>query len=194
MTAFDCDPADYLRTVTREVPDYECLQAELIAACADLRPRHILDLGTGSGETARRLLTSQPQSTLVGIDASETMLGAARQALAGFSVSLRQQWLQDPLPTGPFDLVVTALAVHHLDVVAKADLFRRVRTALAPEGRFVLADLVVPPDPQESVSEIDWMHDVPSSTNDQLKWLRQAGFTADVYWRHRDLVVLTATA
>jgi tRNA (cmo5U34)-methyltransferase len=194
MTAFDWDPASYLRTMTEQVPDYEWLQAELVAACADLRPSHILDLGTGSGETARRLLTSQPQAQLIGLDSSEPMVEAARGSLAGFSTTVCLQRLQDPLPPGPFDLVVSALAVHHLDAAAKADLFRRVHDVLAPGGRFVLADLVVPPDPQDSITEIDWVDDVPSTAGDQLSWMRQAGFTAEVHWRHRDLAVLTATA
>ena len=52
--------------------------------------------------------------------------------------------IEDPLPEGPFDLVASALCVHHLDGAAKAELFGRVRDALAPDGLFVLGDVVVP--------------------------------------------------
>jgi tRNA (cmo5U34)-methyltransferase len=34
--------------------------------------------------------------------------------------------LEDPLPDGPYDVVVSALAVHHLAAASKADLFRRI--------------------------------------------------------------------
>lgn len=65
-------------------------------------------------------------------------------ARAELEADLRVQRLEDPLPEGPFDLVVSVLAVHHLEADEKRDLFRRVRRALAPGGRFVLADLIVP--------------------------------------------------
>lgn len=154
----------------------------------------MLELGTGSGETARRVLAVHPQAELVGIDASAPMLAAARRALATHRVRLSVQKLQDPLPDGPFDLVFSALAVHHLDGPGKADLCTRVRRVTAPGGRFVLADLVVPADPDDVVTPVDGVDDIPSSVGDQLKWLRQAGFTATVHWQHRDLAVLTATA
>jgi tRNA (cmo5U34)-methyltransferase len=34
--------------------------------------------------------------------------------------------LEDALPVGNIDLVVSALAVHHLDGAGKADLFARI--------------------------------------------------------------------
>jgi len=58
--------------------------------------------------------------------------------------------LQDPLPAGPFELVFTALAVHHLDGAGKRHLFRRVREAVAADGLFVLADVVARNAPRTS--------------------------------------------
>ena len=55
-----------------------------------------------------------------------------------------------PCPTGPFDLVTSALAVHHLDADGKRDLFARIAAALAPGGRFVLGDVIVPEDPADA--------------------------------------------
>jgi SAM-dependent methyltransferase len=52
--------------------------------------------------------------------------------------------LEDPLPQGSFDLVFSALAIHHLDGSAKADLFARVAAVVAPGGRFVIGDVVTP--------------------------------------------------
>jgi cyclopropane fatty-acyl-phospholipid synthase-like methyltransferase len=59
---------------------------------------------------------------------------------------LRVGRLEDPLPGGPFDLVVSALAVHHLRAPGKADLFRRIAEQLTPGGRFVMGDVVVSDD------------------------------------------------
>ncbi len=58
-------------------------------------------------------------------------------------VTTTVQRLEEPLPAGPFDVVVSALAVHHLDATAKRDLFARVHAALRAGGRFVLGDVVL---------------------------------------------------
>ena len=52
------------------------------------------------------------------------MLEQARRALPG--ADFRVSRFEDPLPAGGFDLVFSALAVHHLEGSEKADLFRRV--------------------------------------------------------------------
>jgi tRNA (cmo5U34)-methyltransferase len=120
------------------------------------------------------------------------MLQAARGRLAGRPVDLAVADLADPLPSGPFDLVVSALAVHHLDGPAKADLFTRVAAALRPGGRFVLGDVVVPDDPADAVTPLTSEHDRPSTVPDQLRWLADAGLDARVVWAERDLVVVKA--
>ncbi|HXH95745.1 MAG TPA: methyltransferase domain-containing protein, partial [Gaiellaceae bacterium] len=100
--------------------------------------------------------------------------------------------LEDPLPEGPFDLVVSALAVHHLDAAGKRDLFRRVARALRPGGRFVLADVVVPDDPRDAVTPLTPDFDLPDREVDLLRWLTDAGFTARTEWLAGDLAVLVA--
>jgi cyclopropane fatty-acyl-phospholipid synthase-like methyltransferase len=94
------------------------------------------------------------------------------------------------LPTGPFDVVVSALAVHHLDARHKADLFERVAHIVTPRGRFVLGDVVVPNDPDDVVTPIDGEYDQPSTVAEQLQWLIDAGFVARIAWIDRDLAVL----
>ncbi len=121
------------------------------------------------------------------------MLAAAPASLDPRRSRLHQSRLQDSLPEGPFDLVVSMLAVHHLQGPGKADLFRRVAGVLTAGGRFVLADLVVPEDPDDVVTPIDGIEDVPSSLTDQLNWLAAAGLSSQVSWQHRDLAVITST-
>jgi tRNA (cmo5U34)-methyltransferase len=119
------------------------------------------------------------------------MLEEAQRALP--DADLRVARLEDPLPEGPFDLVVSTLAVHHLDAAGKADLFARVAAALAPGGRFVLADVVVPERPEDAVIPCTPGYDMPDSVPDQLEWLRAAGLDPQVTWGRRDLAVLAAT-
>jgi len=159
-----------------------------------LRPPGSLDLGFGNGLTAHQVEQAHPGARLVGIDSNADMLTAADAALDPTRTELHQRRLEEPLPTGPFDLVVSMLAVHHLDGPGKVDLFARVAAALAPGGRFVLADLVVPDDPVDVVTPIDGVMDTPSPLDDQLHWLQQAGLRTRVAWQHRHLAVVVAEA
>jgi len=187
------DPETYLAWMRREgVPGYDRLQEEAVAATRDMPARSILELGTGTGETARGLLDAHPDATLLGTDANAAMLGAAREGLDPDRVRLELRRLEDPLADGPFDLVASALAVHHLQGPEKADLFRRVRAVLAPGGRFVLADVVVPEDESERSTPLSDV-DFPSTVAEQLGWLQDAGFAASVTWAQRDLAVLVGS-
>ena len=191
MSEFEFTPEGYLDSMLEEVPGYLELQEETVRATKDVRAARILELGTGTGETARRVLAHHPRAQLVGIDSSGPMVEEARRALP--DADLRVSRLQDPLPEGPFDLVFSTLAVHHLDAAGKTDLFRRVAAVLAPSGRFVLADVVVPERPEDAVIDCTPGFDLPDTVPDQLEWLRAAGLEPRVAWAQRDLAVLTAT-
>jgi tRNA (cmo5U34)-methyltransferase len=187
---FHFDPVTYLDMIREEVPAYDEFQDAVAAATDGLRAERVLELGVGTGETSRRVLALHPAADLVGIDESTAMLGAAAEVVAG--ADLRLGRLEDPLPEGTVDLVVSALAVHHLDGAAKADLFSRVADRLRPGGRFVLGDVVVPEDPADVVTPIDGVYDMPSSVADQLGWLAAAGLDARVAWARQDLAVIVA--
>jgi tRNA threonylcarbamoyl adenosine modification protein (Sua5/YciO/YrdC/YwlC family) len=186
-------PDTYAEDVVGGVPGYHELQDQLVAASGS-DVRQILELGTGTGETTRRLLARHPTARVLGIDASDAMLAEARRALPSDRVELRAGRLEDALPAGPFDLVASALCVHHLNGPGKADLFRRVRAVLGPGGRFVLADVVVPADPEEARTPLTPGFDRPSAVSDQLEWLREAGFDARPVWESGDLAVILGLA
>ena len=192
MEAYETEPARYLATLRAAVPAYDRIHEVLVEATLGIRVARILDLGTGTGETARRVLAAHPQASLIGLDASPEMLAGAKETLAGRRVELRTQRLEDELPPGPFDLVTSAFAAHHLDGLAKAALFRQVYTSVRPGGRFVLADLIVPADPAAATTPLDPGEDLPDSVADQIAWLSRAGFKADPIWAQGDFAVLAA--
>ncbi len=142
MSDFEWNPEIYLAQMLDEIPGYEDLQDAVAAAAEGVAGRDVLELGTGTGETAARVLARLPGARWTGVDASEAMLGRARERLPEAELLVAR--LEDPLPPGPFDLVVSTLAVHHLEAAAKRDLFARVAGVLRPGGRFVLGDVVVP--------------------------------------------------
>jgi tRNA (cmo5U34)-methyltransferase len=197
MSQFHFDPDSYRELMREEVPAYDHLQETVAAATEGIEVSRVLDLGTGTGVTLAAVLARHPAADAVGIDESAAMLQAARvhfgwESYGEDRVELRVADLADPLPAGPFDLVVSALAVHHLDGPGKADLFRRVAAVVGPPGRFVLGDVVVPEDPADAVTPLSDDYDRPSSVADQLRWLDEAGFDAAVVWSEHDLAVLRA--
>jgi SAM-dependent methyltransferase len=185
---FHFDPASYADLITSEVPAYHRLQDTVAEATMEIDARRILDLGAGTGMTAYRVAARHPDAKVVGIDENAAMLEYARRLLP--HADFRVARIEDDLPTGPFDVVVSALAVHHLDAPHKADLFVRVAGVVAPGGRFVLGDVIVPDDPADVVTPIDGEYDHPSTIAQQLQWLTDAGFVAHTAWIDRDLAVL----
>lgn len=190
MAEMEWDPETYLATMLDEIPGYVELQKRVADATLGLNVQSVLELGTGTGETAVRILTLHPHARWTGIDASEPMLARARERLP--DAELRTSRLEDPLPAGRFDLVVSVLAVHHLNAEGKRNLFRRIATLLASGGRFVLGDVVVPEREEDVRIEIDWVVDLPDRVDDQVSWLGDAGFKARATWQDRDLAVLVA--
>jgi tRNA threonylcarbamoyl adenosine modification protein (Sua5/YciO/YrdC/YwlC family) len=188
---FHFDPSTYGDEIRDEIPGFDAFEDAVVAATGD-GARSILELGTGTGETAARLLERHPEASLVGIDVSEPMLVAARSRVPDGRASFEVARLQDPLPDGSFDLVASALCVHHLDGAEKADLFARVAAALVPGGRFVLGDVVVPDDPGQVRIELTDGYDKPSTLEEQLAWLADAGLDARVEWSDGDLAVIAA--
>jgi tRNA (cmo5U34)-methyltransferase len=187
MAGVEWDPEAYLEQMLAEIPGYEALEDAVAAATRGLRVERVLELGTGTGETARRVLAEHPHARWTGIDSSEAMLARARERLP--DADLRVARLEDPLPQGPFDLVVSVLTVHHLAGEGKRDLFARVARITRA---FVLGDVVVPERPADAAIEIDGVYDVPSTVADQLGWLRDAGFEAGARYVRPDLAVFTA--
>jgi tRNA (cmo5U34)-methyltransferase len=202
VSTYEFDPDTYAELMRTDIPAYPRLQEAVAAAGADAGGdggggasrgvSRILDLGTGTGETVAVVLARHPGASAVGVDKNERMLGAARARLAGLPVELEVANLVDPLPAGPFDLVVSVLAVHHLEGPDKAALFARIAGVLRPGGRFVLGDVVIPVDPADAVTPGLEGHDRPSTVADQLRWLADAGFDAAEVWSEHDLAVLRA--
>jgi tRNA (cmo5U34)-methyltransferase len=191
VSQFHFRPDDYLKDIRADVPRFDDFQKAVAEATRGVEARAILELGTGTGETARRVLELHPDAALVGIDESEEMLERARGVLPA-NTTLFVARLQDPLPDGPFDVVFSALTVHHLHAGEKVDLFRQVAGVLRPGGRFVLGDVVVPQRAEDAVTPLTEGFDLPDRVDEQLEWLAAAGFRATTTWTWKDLAVISA--
>jgi 2-polyprenyl-3-methyl-5-hydroxy-6-metoxy-1,4-benzoquinol methylase len=102
----------------------------------------VMDFGAGTGLIAGRL--APHVGHIVAVDISEAMLAqlAAKPELAGKVEIVQQDLLQAPLARR-FDLIVSAMAMHHVDDTA--GLLRTLHAHLAPGGKVALADLDTEP-------------------------------------------------
>ncbi len=116
------------------------------------RPLRILDVGSGHGVVAGALLDQFPHSSAVGLDVSEAMMEIGRGRMADYGSRFRYHvgdFAAGDLPgdlAGPFDLVVSARAIHHLPSENKGRLYKAVFGILADEGCFFNLDIVGPRD------------------------------------------------
>lgn len=186
------DPDTYPMTIRAEIHDYDELQEQVVQATAGVTALSILDLGVGAGETARRALEIHPGARLVGLDSSPEMLRGAAQALPQDRVTFLEHDFGDPLPDQTFDLVISALAVHHLEGKHKARLFLDIARHLQRGARFVMGDVVIPDNPTDALIENEDGYDFPSTIHDQVSWMNEAGFSSEVVWTCKDLAVLKA--
>lgn len=215
----------------RGAPDYDGLRRTLIpcfddfygtaAALLDLldrpagRPLRILDLGAGTGLLASLVRKRFPDAELVLLDVAEDMLKVARQRFAGDDgVVYRTGSYAEGNLGGPYDAIVSALSIHHLEHPDKAALFRRCFAALAPGGRFVNADQAQGPTPTlDALYDSTWVAQVHARgvgaaefaaarqrqsfdrmarLDDQLRWLGEAGFgEVDCVYKNWSFVVYT---
>ena len=109
MGQFDWKPETYLELIRSEVPRYDELQEQAIAAIP-FPPERVLELGMGTGETTRRLIEAYPDAWVIGLDSSPDMVFRAREAYDDVQLAR----IEDPLPDGPWDLVIGVLSIHHL--------------------------------------------------------------------------------
>ena len=82
------DPATYLEAVRAEVPVYDELQRAIADATGPGPVQRALDLGTGTGETARAVLARHPGASLVAVDAMPEMVEIAGHPTLASSKSL----------------------------------------------------------------------------------------------------------
>ena len=172
----------------------------------------VLDLGAGTGLLSAMVAEKFPRARVTLVDLSVEMLRVARRRLAEEPARFEfrnMDYARKPLPRtgGGYDLVVSALSVHHLTHGDKKELFEKVRRSLAVGGYFVNADQIAGDTPEEDgrygewwlrrvreagVSEEDlaaallrMRADRNATLAEQLGWLEEAGFEG-VGCRYKD--------
>jgi tRNA (cmo5U34)-methyltransferase len=118
----------------------------------------------GTGETTRRLIEAHPEAWVIGLDASPDMVFRARQSYDDVQLAR----MEDPLPDGPWDLVISVLSVNELVDEKKRALFRRVKEH---SRSLVIGDRF---EPQQLAAAVEWSD-------------------GEIAWQQGDLAVVRAT-
>lgn len=112
----------------------------------------ILDLGCGNGILTRKLMEVDGTIHAVLVDASLDMLQTARKTLAPhdkiqYVHTSFEEMIESGFDMGPFDMTVSSLAIHHLALEDKKELFGLIFRNLRPGGHFLNIDTMLPPTP-----------------------------------------------
>jgi tRNA (cmo5U34)-methyltransferase len=140
----------------------------------------LLDLGCGDGILTNELEeTGHPISATLA-DGSEEMLRKAKERLKGFrDIRTVRTSFQDIIGgtsiREPFDFVVSSMAIHHLDMKGKRDLFGWIYSHLNNGGYFLNIDVVLAPNDDLDI----WYMALWQEWIDEKKAL--AGITGDLY-------------
>lgn len=155
---------DYYTTIT----DFLCRTVE--------NPISILDLGAGTGLLTKLVYDRFPKSTYTLVDISNDMLEIARKRFAGCAnVHFTAVDYTKSLPDGEFDLVTSALSIHHLSDGDKRDLYNGIYGILPDNGWFANFDQFIASSPEMNSFYNRWWYDyieqsgLPQEEHD--KWM-----------------------
>jgi tRNA (cmo5U34)-methyltransferase len=216
--AFDAFAQEYDKQREYVIPDFrQFYEAAVWAAESPRHPPIILDIGAGTGLMSAFLFQKFPDAYITLMDFSENMLEVARQRFAGKkNVQYMVSDYSKSDPGGPYDIICSALSIHHLSPGDKQRLFKKCYAALSPGGMFVNADQAEGETPYFNERYLsywtEFLHSGPWNDEEQVKilkrrseldrneklslqlqWLRNAGFSdVDIVYKNRTFIVTVA--
>jgi len=172
----------------RRLPQAIPMLEELAMALPPLPPDSVVgDLACGTGNAAATILDAYPHVEIVLLDENQDQLSLAHEKIGQFTRDVDPLRVAiptdgEPLPGGPYDVVVASLALHAIvghdvdPVEAESRyelLFRSIHEPLRAGGHCLVGD-----------------HVGTLALYSQLKAMERAGFTdVDCAWRQDDFFV-----
>ena len=146
----------------------------------------VLDVGGGYGVVSEEILQAFPSARVTLQDYSKPMLDRARARLSNYQDRMRYvaSDLTNPVWVdgvgGPFDLVVSAIAIHNLASLERISaVYRGIARLLKPGSLFLDYDL----------------YNVAGGIPLHIKMMQEAGFArADCVWEQERVAIIAAYA
>lgn len=204
---------EYDKSIATLIPYYgELLDAA--AAAVDIVARTapaVVDLGTGSGALAQRILKVRPKARLIGIDSDAAMLTAAGERLGRKIQTIEEDFERIRIPR--CDVVSASFALHHIPTGRrKGAFYKRCFSSLRHGGMLVSADCYLAADrkvrQRHRQAWLDHLkrnytakkaegflrtwakEDVYFRLDREIELLKDAGFAVEVTWRKDSFAVL----
>ena len=168
------------------------------AASVGVQNPAILDVGAGTGLLSAFLMKRYPEASYTLIDLSDKMLDIARERFSGNNNITHITADYTGYAFGTYDIIASALSIHHLTDTEKMAFYRKDFQALNNGGVFVNADQVKGETPYvEDMNKAAWRRYIESSglsreeidagyervkldkeakLDEQIGWLKKAGF------------------
>jgi len=181
---------------------------------AGIEARNVLDLGAGNGIMTFEVAKRQPVERATLTEFSEPMIDLARRRVAAGQPSFaptfivgdfrERDWQDEVVQHGPYDLVVSRFAIHHIPDEHKRALYGDILGFLNPGGMFVHIEHVASASPMYNAAHdrlmVECLHGAASGAEgfdevlasyrmradgpanilapvwDQLAWMRELGF------------------
>ena len=202
---FDQAAQDYDCTRRQFIPCFDAFYGSALVLLPERQGLRVLDVGAGTGLLSGLIRAQRPDSHLTLADVSEAMLAKAQQrftndAQVDYQVA---DFVLDNLK-GSYDVVVSALALHHTPQSQLKAVFAKIYAALNRGGMFINADQVLGNTPEnEARYEAIWQAEVlkrgasqqdlnmaiermkadrTATLENQLDWLREVGFQHVECW------------
>jgi ubiquinone/menaquinone biosynthesis C-methylase UbiE len=157
-------------------------------------PRHILDLGCGTGSQTLALKKAFPRAAVTGLDLSPFMLSVAEHKAQQGNLTI--QWRSGlaeatGFPDQQFDLITAALLFHETPPAISQRILQEAFRLLTPGGQLLILD-----GNQDSLRQQGWLTSIfeepyiqDYAQGDLGAWLQTAGFeavqTESHWWVHQ---------
>jgi tRNA (cmo5U34)-methyltransferase len=140
---YDQLSSSYSDLIRKCVPRYdELLNNMFLYLKADFKPLRILDLGCGTGNLTQKIIEQFPDAQIDALDLSEDILEECKKRFAHKSNInyLQADFKTMHLPAAEYDLVMSSIAIHHVEDPFKFELYKNVYQSLKKGGIFIFAD------------------------------------------------------
>lgn len=135
--------SQYTDLISKCVPRYAELMYNMFHYIPDdFKPKRILDLGCGTGNLTEQILLHYPEAEIDALDISEDILKESQKRFAAKPNVryIQADFIHMHLPPGSYDLILSSIAIHHINDPEKVNLYRDIFQALTPNGLFIFAD------------------------------------------------------